>query len=68
MSDDQDGCEWVNVSSGTYLGSPGQKTVKQCVCVCAHARARARACVRVSEAESASIMCVHFLHVCFAGI
>ena len=33
MSDDQDGCEWVNVSSGT--GLPGQKAVKQlCVCVC----------------------------------
>jgi len=30
MSDDQDGCEWVNVSSGTaYLGSPGQKVVIQ---------------------------------------
>ena len=43
MSDDQDGCEWVNVSSGTYLGSPGQKTVKQCVCVCA--RTCVRACV-----------------------
>jgi len=38
MSDDQDGCEWVNVSSGTGLtGSPGQKAVKQlCVCVCVH--------------------------------
>jgi len=38
MSDDQDGCEWVNVSSGTglpdYPGSPGQKAVKRlCVCV-----------------------------------
>jgi len=30
-SDDQDGCEWVNVSSGT---GPGQKAVKRlCVCV-----------------------------------
>ena len=66
MSDDQDGCEWVNVSSGTYLGTPGQKTVKQCVCVCVCAHAHAR--VRVSKAESASIVCVHFLHVCFAGI
>jgi len=36
MSDDQDGCEWANVSSGTGLpGSPGQKAVKRlCVCVC----------------------------------
>ena len=37
MSDDPDGCEWVNVSSGTglYPGSPGQKAVKRlCVCVC----------------------------------
>ena len=43
MSDDQDGCEWVNVSSGTGLpGSPGQKAVKRlCVCVCV------RACVCV---------------------
>jgi len=33
----QDGCEWVNVSSGTgpvHPGSPGQRAVKQlCVCV-----------------------------------
>ena len=29
MSDDQDGCEWVNVSSGIGLpGSPGKKAVK----------------------------------------
>jgi len=36
MSDDQGGCEWVNVSSGTgLLGSPGRKAVKRlCVCVC----------------------------------
>jgi len=34
----QDGCEWVNVSSGTgpvHPGSPGQRAVKHlCVCVC----------------------------------
>jgi len=29
MSDDQDGCEWVNVSSGT-----GQRPLNGCVCVC----------------------------------
>ena len=39
MSNDQDGCEWVNVSYGTGLppGSPGQKAIKRlcmCVCVC----------------------------------
>jgi len=36
MSDEQDGCERVNVSFGTSLpGSPGQKAVKRlCVCVC----------------------------------
>ena len=37
MFDDQDGCEWVNVSSGTGLPytTPGQKAVKRlCVCVC----------------------------------
>ena len=35
MSDEQDGCERVNVSFGTSLpGSPGQKAVKRlCVCV-----------------------------------
>jgi len=34
MSDDQDECEWVSVSSGTgSLGSPGQRAVKR-VCVC----------------------------------
>ena len=36
MSDDQDGCEWVNVSSGTaYRVVPDQRAVKRlCVCVC----------------------------------
>ena len=35
MSDDQDGCEWVSVSSGT--GLPGSTAVKRlCVCVCAY--------------------------------
>ena len=33
MSDDQDGCEWVNVFSGT--GLPGdQRPLNGCVCVC----------------------------------
>jgi len=37
MFDDQDGCEWVKVSSGT--GPPGQYRTKGhytvvCVCVC----------------------------------
>ena len=38
MSDDQVGCEWVSVSSGTYPTLPGlsrTKAVKRlCVCVC----------------------------------
>jgi len=36
MSDDQDECEWVCVSSGTgSQGSPGQRAVKRvCVFVC----------------------------------
>ena len=40
MSDDQDGCEWVNVSSGTSLPAQSRtKAVKQvyvsaCVGVC----------------------------------
>ena len=35
MSDDLDGCEWVNIVLVTaYPGSPGQKDVKRlCVCV-----------------------------------
>ena len=33
MSDDQDGCEWVSVSSGaSHPGSPGPKAVKR-LCV-----------------------------------
>jgi len=36
MSDDQDGCESVTVSSGTGLpGCPGPKAVKR-LCVCVH--------------------------------
>jgi len=31
MSDDQDGCEWVNVSSGT--STPDQRPLNGCVCV-----------------------------------
>ena len=36
MSDDQDGCEWVNVFLvPAYPGSPGPTAVKRlCVCVC----------------------------------
>jgi len=36
MSGDQDGCEWVNVSSGTGLpGLSRTKAIKRlCVCVC----------------------------------
>jgi len=39
MSDDQDGCEWVNVSSGT--GLPDQRPLNGYVYACV------RACVRV---------------------
>ena len=38
MSDDQDGCEWVHVSSGTgppgQSGLPDQRASNGCVCVC----------------------------------
>ena len=36
MSDDQDGCEWVSVSSGTDLPGfvPDQRPLNGCVCVC----------------------------------
>jgi len=39
MSDDQDGCEWVNVYSGTGLGLytrvvPDKRPLNGCVCVC----------------------------------
>jgi len=49
MSDDQVGCEWVSVSSGTgLLGLSQTKAVKWlCVCVCVCVRACMRACVRV---------------------
>jgi len=38
MSDDQDGCEWVNVFLvPAYPGSPGPTAVKRlCVCVCVY--------------------------------
>jgi len=37
MSDDQDGCEWVNVSSGTVPTQivPDKRPLNGCVCVCA---------------------------------
>ena len=46
MSDDQDGCEWVSVSSGTGLPGTGQKAVKRlcdlerfdCTAVCIRRR------------------------------
>ena len=36
MSDDQDGCEWVSVSSGTGLLRvvPDRRPLNGCVCVC----------------------------------
>ena len=38
MSDDQDGCEWVSVSSGTGLSglstSMYQRLLNSCACVC----------------------------------
>jgi len=36
MSDDQDGCEWMNVSSGTSLPRvvPDKRLLNGCVCVC----------------------------------
>jgi len=38
MSDDQDGCEWVIVSSVlAYPGSTGPKAVKR-LCVCVYER------------------------------
>ena len=40
MSDDQDGCEWVSVSSGTGL---------PVVCMCACMRAFMRECVHVCD-------------------
>jgi len=36
MSDDQDECEWVNVSSGTGLLYPDKRPFNGwCVCACA---------------------------------
>jgi len=49
MSNVQDGCEWVSVSSGTGLSglsrTKGHETVV-CVCVCACVRACVCVCVR----------------------
>ena len=50
MFDDQDGCEWVSVSSGTGLGLytrvvPEQRQLNGCVCVCVCVCVHA--CVRV---------------------
>ena len=59
MSDDQVGCKWVSVSSGTGLpGLSWTKAVKQlcvCVCVCACACACACVCVYTSHNTSSSI-------------
>ena len=63
MSDDQDGCEWVSVSSGTNLpGLSRTKAVKRlCVCVCVcyllnlkhmNNSAEKRDCVRVCRRRS----------------
>ena len=58
MSDDQVGCEWVSVSSGTGLsGLSRTKAVKRlclCVCVCVCVCACVRACVSVLMATAAS--------------
>ena len=51
MSDDQVGCEWVSVSSGT--GLPGLSRVCVCVCVCVCVHACARACVVYATRELA---------------
>jgi len=54
MSDDQDGYEWVSVSSGTGLPgySPGPKAVKRlCVRACARACVRACVCVCVDDVD-----------------
>jgi len=62
MSDDQVGCEWVNVSSGTSLpGLSLTKAVKRlCVCACACAYvcvcARARVCV-LSPCMLSEVVC-----------
>ena len=66
MSDDQVGCEWVSVSSGTGLPGLSQtKAVKWlcvcvCVCVCVRACVRARARVRacVPTCMRACVLCV----------
>jgi len=45
MSDDQDGCEWVSVSSGTGLpGLSWTKAVKR-LCVCVRVCVCVRACM-----------------------
>jgi len=52
MSDDQDGCEWVNVFSGTGLPwvVPDKRLLNGCVCVCE--------CVCVSHGSHVDCLCV----------
>jgi len=58
MSDDQDGCEWVSVSSGT--GLPGPKGVKRlCVCACVLVNSNCktnRQLTAVTETEGRGLM------------
>jgi len=55
MSDDQDGCEWVNVSSGTGLPRVvlDKRPLNGCVCVCVCV------CVSIHCEEDSKDFCLH---------
>jgi len=57
MSDDQDGCEWVSVFSGTGLpGLSRTKAVKRlCVCVCVCVLGLSIVCVTLSGPRTANV-------------
>jgi len=51
MSDDQVGCEWVSVSSGTGLPWLSRTKAIKRVCVCVCVRACVRVCARASYGD-----------------
>ena len=66
MSDDQDGCEWVNVSSGTGLSRTTIVCVCVCVCVCVLTIRVLWSISRATDSRSGVAEVVEYLHNVFA--
>jgi len=68
MSDDQVGCEWVSVSSGTGLPWLSRTKAIKRVCVCVCVRACVRACVHacVRACVRARLLWRPALHFCIS--